>query len=78
MDAGNWLTVVSIVGSTISAILLYVLSQKNKKIELLEQRNSIQEQTIRKQELQIMKLEITGQAATQMFQQLPKVNKESG
>lgn len=73
MDAGNWLTVVSIVGSTITAILVYVLTQKNKKIELLEQKNELLDKANRKLDLQVLKLELTGQAATKFFQQLPNI-----
>lgn len=72
MDAGNWLTVVSILGGVLSSILLYVINQKNEKIKLLETKNDVLETTNRKQELQIVKLEITGVAAVQLFQQLPK------
>lgn len=82
MDAGNWLTVVSIAGSTVTAILLYILNQKNKKIELLEAKNELLEKSNSRLELQNLRLEITGTAVNQFFQQLPKVtgerNKESG
>jgi hypothetical protein len=71
MEPSTWVAIVLGVLGTLNFWQAYLLTQKNKKIELLETKTEIQEKTIWKQELQITKLEITGTAATKFFQQLP-------
>jgi len=81
MEPSTWVTIVLGAIASLNFWWLYVLTQKNKKIELLEQKNDIQDQTIRKQEIANVKLEITGQLARMFFKELPKVggnDEESG
>lgn len=82
MEPSAWIAIVGMVLGSLNFWQAYLLTQKNKKIELLEAKDEIKTQTIQKQELQILKLEITGTAAAQFFQQLPRVsgqpNEESG
>lgn len=80
METSSWVTIVLGAIASLNFWWAYVLTQKNKKIELLEQRGDLQNQTIRKQEMANLKLEITGQLANQFFRQLPVIgeNEESG
>lgn len=82
MSSSDWIAVVSIIATLVIAILGYVLTQKNKKIELLQTKNELLERSNGKLERQNLKLEITGQLASQFFKQLPpavqEYNEESG
>lgn len=81
METAGWIAIVAIVSGTLNFWLGYILTQKNKKIELLEQTNTFQDKTIRKQEIANLKLEITGQLANKFFKQLPQIgesDEESG
>lgn len=80
MSPSDWIAVIGIVATVIIAVLGYVLSQKNKRIEILETKNELQEKTISKQELQILELRIVGSGLNKLFRQLPtgeETDKES-
>ena len=71
MSSSDWIAIVSIVATVVIAVMGYILTQKNKRIEILETKNEIQEKTINKQELQILELRIVGSGLNKLFRQLP-------
>ena len=77
MSSADVIAIVSAAATVLIAVLGYILSQKNKKIELLEAKNEALEKTNRTLELNNLRLEIVGKSASNFFQQLPRVVENS-